>query len=154
MTKLLRLKLVGAFTAGVAGAGLSTSLVKLNLERTEKENDLVDIRKSLEELQSGLANIPDRVIERAREEKEKYKIEEEKENSKSDEASEKRRVVCVINMQGFIGNTGPINMQCYRQVIDETFQNENLQEVILNVNSWGGSLIQACFSTLSNIIML
>ena len=47
MTKLLRLKLVGAFTAGVAGAGLSASLVKFNLEHAEKENDLVDIRKSL-----------------------------------------------------------------------------------------------------------
>ena len=71
------------------------------------------------------------------------KLREEKENSKIDEISLKKPFVCVINMQGYICPAGPISMQCYREVIDEAFEHENLEEVILNVNSWGGSLIQA-----------
>ena len=170
MTKVLRLKLVGAFTAGVASAGVSTSLLRFNLAQTEKETDLDDIRKSLDDVKSALTIVTHRMAvesERAREEKENCesheipeveidlaniterlpvetgKPAEEKENCKTEGIAEKKPLVCVINMQGYIGSRGPISMQCYREVIDEAFQNEDLQEVILNVNSWGGSLIQA-----------
>ena len=138
MAKLLRLKLIGAFTAGAVGAGLSASLVKLNLERAEKENYLRDIRKSLEEVKSALATNTERLALAV----ETGRPREEIENSKTEEISVKKPCVCVINMQGFICQTGPISMQCYREVIDEAFEHENLEEVILNVNSWGGSLIQ------------
>jgi len=138
MTKVLRLKLVGAFTAGVASAGLSTSLLRFNLAQTEKKTDLVDIRKSLDDVKSALAIVTHRMAvesEKAREEKENcesHEIPEVEidlaniterlpvETGKTEGIAEKKPLVCVINMQ-----------------------NEDLQEVILNVNSWGGSLIQA-----------
>ena len=138
MAKLLRLKLFGAFAAGVAGTGISTSLLKLKLERAEKENYLVHIRQSLEEVKSALVSITERMTVQTR------RAREDKEESTTDEIPvAKKPLVCVINMQGSIRSAGPINIQCYREVIDEAFQKENLQEVILNVNSWGGSLIQA-----------
>ena len=139
MAKLLRLKLIGAFTAGAAGAGLSASLVKLNLERAEKEKYLTDIRRSLEEVRSALAINTERLALAV----ETGRPREETENSQTDEISEKKPFVCLINMQGYICPAGPISMQCYREVIDEAFEHENLEEVLLNINSWGGSLIQA-----------
>ena len=139
MAKLLRLKLVGAFSAGAVGAGLSASLIKLNLERAEKENYLMDIRKSLEEVKGALAKNTERLALAV----ETRKPREDKENSKTDEIPEQKPLVCVINMQGQISSAGPISMQVFREVIDEAFQHENLQEVILNIHSGGGSLIQA-----------
>ena len=49
----------------------------------------------------------------------------------------------VLNLQGAIGCSDPLNIHSCREVIDEAFQGPNLEAVILNINSCGGSLTQS-----------
>ena len=51
--------------------------------------------------------------------------------------------VSVVNLQGAIGCSAPLNIHTCREVIDEAFQGPNLEAVILNINSCGGSLTQS-----------
>ena len=46
-------------------------------------------------------------------------------------------------LQGPIGCSDPLNIHSCREVIDEAFQGTNLEAVILNINSCGGSLTQS-----------
>ena len=152
MPKLMRAQLAGAFAAGLLGGGMTGSLVNLRNLQTDKENYLSDIGKSLNDIRSSLTEITTILSSRRLHEvtdqrhvKDQIQVKVQNQVKEQSQSLPKKTLpsVCVINLQGFISATGPINIQTYREVIDEAFKIENLEAVILNVNSWGGSLIQA-----------
>ena len=148
----MRAQLAGAFAAGLLGGGMTGSLVNLRNLQTDKENYLSDIGKSLNDIRSSLTEITTILSSRRfhevtdqRHVKDQIQVKVQNQVNEQSQSILKKTLpsVCVINLQGFISATGPINIQTYREVIDEAFKIENLDAVILNVNSWGGSLIQA-----------